>query len=196
MKCATTEANAAASGARTPVPTPGAGTAPPGSAPHSPPGATKPWGAERRFQISLLCFKLQQNCSTHSQVSQPPESQIRPTLAFPRSSASPTHLPPIPGQETPRPWGWGKGEWRRQKWTVYIKRYPPRPERRRPENPGAEEQEEGRVGTERGRAVRRAGSHRCRCTHSAYPVAQGSRRVSLRMRMGRAMWSALHSTSS
>lgn len=40
------------------------------------------------------------------------------------------------------------------------------------------------------------GTRRCRGTHSAYPVAQGSRRVSLRMRMGRAMWSALHSTSS
>lgn len=49
-------------------------------------------GGADRYQISLLCFKLQQNCSTHFLPSvRAPESQTRPTLAFPRSCTHPSH---------------------------------------------------------------------------------------------------------
>lgn len=85
--------------------------------------------------------------------------------------------------------GMGEGGVEKTGRVRYPPRYPARPDAGSQRTLGAEEPEERRLGTVRG-------TRRCRGTHSAYPVAQGSRRVSLRMRMGRAMWSALHSTSS
>lgn len=88
-----------------------AATAPPDSTPQTSRGSAKIWGrvgADTRFPCCASNFS-KAILRTFFQVSQPPDSQTRPTLAFPRSSAATHPLPPMPGLQTLRPWGWGKG---------------------------------------------------------------------------------------
>lgn len=97
-------------------PPPSAATAPPNSTPQTSCGGAKIFGrvgADTRFACCASNFS-RDVLRTFFQVSQPPDSRTRPTLAFPRSSAATHHLPPIPRRETLRPWGWGKGEWEKR----------------------------------------------------------------------------------
>lgn len=91
------------------APSPGAATASPSPTPQTSRGGTDLGGRAHRLQISLLSFKLQQGCSAHFLPRDTaPGFPNASSLSFP--TVQRCHPPPKPGLETPRPWGWGKGE--------------------------------------------------------------------------------------